>query len=415
MSGQARRVSALFYLAVLLITVVPGRAPAQSETATWTGTSGNWTTPSIWTTAPIAGLFPNNGQPAGTTYTVQVAGSGTITLNTTITVDQLGFNSGTITVPTAGLLNALVLNNNLTWGGGTFLGNAGGNSISVNANGGVTFPGGGLPILDAGALFIRGTTSTWSGGNITLQNGAILTNSFGSTLTASGNGTINLGGTSTLTSINNSGTFIKAGGTDMTAVMPPVTNNGVFAAATGLLTTNGIFTNNGTLLAAGGTIQINGPLNNLISGTLSGGTYQVQANSNLFLNGTVTTIRPNTTVGAGRIQFHLRADQLCQFHQRHVSADGRPIVHHCGQPYPWQHWTSHGRHLGRADRSQPGGQRQSEYQRAGTNSERSGHCFWNDGHQQHVLGRRRTASRGTNFCPLARPASSRSRASSVNR
>src|SRR5258708_5173186 len=80
-----------WFAAVLMVAAVPCLAPAQTQTATWTGATGNWDSPAIWTTSPQAGFFPNNGNPAGTIYNVQVSGGGTITLDVPIVIDQLTF------------------------------------------------------------------------------------------------------------------------------------------------------------------------------------------------------------------------------------------------------------------------------------------------------------------------------------
>ncbi len=286
MYARVRRLSSAigFGIVAVLAPVAPGRAPAQVVTANWLGTTGNWDNPNIWNTSPTAGLFPNNGQPSATnTYNTQVSGSGTITVDIPITVDQLQFQSGTI-----GASSGLTVNNTLTWTGGTF--STGG---TINANGGVSFPGGSTgPTLTGSNLSIGNvapTTSLWSGGNITMNG--ILFIVPGSTLQASSDGTMS--GTGTFFNA----TFIKSGGTGTTSINPDITNNGIFEAASGTVATTGQFVNNGgTVLASGGTLQINGTLVNLSSGTLTNGTYQVQANSSLTLPGSVTTIDTNTTV-----------------------------------------------------------------------------------------------------------------------
>ena len=275
---------------VLAIVGQPNQAWGQPQTAVWTDVDGNWNSPAIWTTAPIPNQFPNNGQPAGTTYSAQVAGSHTITLNVPITIDQLAFQSGTITTGAVGP-NTLSLVAGLTWTGGTFLGNE-----TVAANGGATFPGASGPVLDGATLLLGGSASTWSGGDITLQNGATLNNLASSVFTASGNGNLAVGIGSAAPVFVNSGTFIKSGGTTTTTISTVVTNAGTLQAATGVLQVTGPATNDGTLLAAGGALQITGPLSNLSGGTLTGGTYQVMANSSLSLNGPVLTIGPSTTV-----------------------------------------------------------------------------------------------------------------------
>jgi hypothetical protein len=63
-------------------------------TSTWNGTTGDWTNPAIWSTNPF---YPNNGNPPGTAYAVDMgSAAGTLTVNVPITVQSIGFSSGTI-------------------------------------------------------------------------------------------------------------------------------------------------------------------------------------------------------------------------------------------------------------------------------------------------------------------------------
>src|SRR6185369_16741527 len=73
-------------IAAAIGLAVPTAARAQTQANWLTGTSGNWTDPTLWSTNPN---FPNNGQPtAGTTYAANIAAAGTytVTLNAPVTV-----------------------------------------------------------------------------------------------------------------------------------------------------------------------------------------------------------------------------------------------------------------------------------------------------------------------------------------
>src|SRR5262249_41145133 len=77
--------------------------------ANWlSAVSGNWTTPSLWSTNPA---YPNNGS---VTYAPQIAATGaayTVSLTTSVTVDSLLLNSSTATLlVNGGMLNVGNLN-----------------------------------------------------------------------------------------------------------------------------------------------------------------------------------------------------------------------------------------------------------------------------------------------------------------
>jgi hypothetical protein len=78
---------------------VASPATAQLVTSTWNGSTGNWLDPSLWSPA-----VPNNGTPAGATYNVVANGSGAISLNQPVAIQQLSFPSGTIAVENQGSL-----------------------------------------------------------------------------------------------------------------------------------------------------------------------------------------------------------------------------------------------------------------------------------------------------------------------
>src|SRR5439155_15898469 len=156
--------------ALMLVTITFSSAgQAQVITATWTGASGNWTNPALWSTNPN---FPNTGNPPGATYDATVNGAGTLTLDAPIAVRGLTLQAGTVTGA-----NGLTLSGPLNWSGGTL-----GGTGPTAAGGGLVLSGAGTKTLDGRALTVGGSASTWSG-TLTMQNGAVLTNAAGSTIT----------------------------------------------------------------------------------------------------------------------------------------------------------------------------------------------------------------------------------------
>src|SRR5262245_20429766 len=75
---------------VLLATIaiaVWSPASRSQVISDWTGVSGNWTNPALWSTNPN---YPNNGNPPGATYAVRfVTQGGTLNVDTPITVQSL--------------------------------------------------------------------------------------------------------------------------------------------------------------------------------------------------------------------------------------------------------------------------------------------------------------------------------------
>ena len=83
--------------------------------ANWTGTTGNWSNGTNWSTNPN---FPNNGQPnPGDVYDAILANGGTITLDIPITIQKFTLSSGTLQGP-----ENLTLNETMLWSGGTISG-----------------------------------------------------------------------------------------------------------------------------------------------------------------------------------------------------------------------------------------------------------------------------------------------------
>src|SRR5262245_44976791 len=82
-------------LAVAAVALVAPAALAQ-VTSTWTGASGNWTNPAIWSTNPN---YPNNGMPPGALYDAFLQGSvaNVVTVDAPITIQRLLLARCTIT------------------------------------------------------------------------------------------------------------------------------------------------------------------------------------------------------------------------------------------------------------------------------------------------------------------------------
>jgi hypothetical protein len=274
----------------LLAVLLAAPATSAQIVATWTGATGNWTDPTLWSTNPN---YPNNGSPPGTTYNVVITGGGTVTLDAPIVVDQLLYRAGSIAGP-----NSLTLNAPLTWAGRAFTG-----SSSTVANGGATITGAtGSLRLDGGGLTPGGAASTWSSGTIQLNNGGSLTNAVGSVLTATGNDSITRLSSGAV-SFTNNGTFRKQGGTGTTTIGPNVsfTNTGTVDVQTGTLnidfsgssgSSTGAF-----MVASGATLQ-------LFTLSNSGGAYTLGTGSGLTgpglfrSNGNFVTVQGNLDIGA---------------------------------------------------------------------------------------------------------------------
>lgn len=197
--------------AVVLLALT---ATAQAQvTSTWNGTSGDWTNPALWSTNPF---YPNNGNPPGTTYAVNMgSGTGTLTMNVPITVQsmQMAFGStktvtgtGALTVLGQTLMNSAdaVFNVPLTTGslvlGGFNLRGSGPIAVTgsltafdnmlVSGSGPITVAGPfslsgvGQLTLDGRSLTLNGANNTWTGNSLQAQNGAVFTVGSGATLTS---------------------------------------------------------------------------------------------------------------------------------------------------------------------------------------------------------------------------------------
>jgi len=240
-------------------------AAGQVITSTWSGTSGNWTNPALWSTNPN---YPNNGNPPGTTYNAVINGSGTITLDASITIEQLAFQGGQIFAPFGGGSKPLTMNANMSWSGGTLIGQ----DLTVNANGGAALTG--SDDLLSGTLNLRGN-STVTG---LVSMGGQLVNDIAGTLTTLAGSRMDIptGGQPFL----NRGAFRVAGDTVLTGM----TSTGSVEVQSGVLTVR--LSQGGGL----GNITVSGPTTVAANATVS-----VAQQSSLNVTG------PGVLRGAGTI------------------------------------------------------------------------------------------------------------------
>ena len=89
-------------LSCLAALAVAGSARAADVTSTWAdSSSGNWNVAGNWTNAPVDGDFPHDGNGGVATYdaTINAAGGAyTVTLDASVTVEDLLLNSGNATL-----------------------------------------------------------------------------------------------------------------------------------------------------------------------------------------------------------------------------------------------------------------------------------------------------------------------------
>jgi hypothetical protein len=204
----------LLLAGVAVATATPA-ASAQVITSTWTGVSGNWTNPALWSTNPN---YPNNGNPPGVTYAVSFATQGgTLNVDTPITVQSLQHLLGSTNltgtqlnvvgqtqVETSGIkfdvpftTGSLVMDSATLDGSGpiTVNGGFGFSGGVVQGSGPFTVAGGvGLgstgspspPVLDGRSLTQTGGSGGWStASTFTMRNGAVFTVGPGSTFRVS--------------------------------------------------------------------------------------------------------------------------------------------------------------------------------------------------------------------------------------
>ena len=292
-----------------------------SGSINWTGGAGNnlWNTAGNWDTDMLPG--PSDSVCIGTAFV-----SATITVATTpVVISSLVSNANislttnfTVT-GTANFVNALAMSNAILAGAGAEtiggLLTLGGNSslcavvacnvtstAVTNANGGISYTGGGNVYLYGRTLNNAGT-ATWgtaSGYNFYLGYGAIVNNNSGGTWNYTNDyPTLNIttgGGT-----FNNAGTFEKTAGTNPTTVAPAFTNTGKVLGNSGTVSfTDLAGTSSGSWSAASGDALAldTGTTAASISGNLTG------AGTVNFSSGTIDIVAGASFTGTGALDIN---------------------------------------------------------------------------------------------------------------
>jgi hypothetical protein len=268
-------------------------------TATATG-SGNWSDSSIWNTTP-GGFAPNNG--TGSAAWTATIGSGTVTLDTAIVVQQFNFNGGILNGS-----NSLTVNGATTWAG-MYQGTG-----TINLNGGVNFVANGTAEINgASTVNVSGGATLTGTGNFNLYNGGTLNNLSGSLFDVQNDGSITNLGAGAAPSFSNAGTFRKSGGTGTSTVSVPFTNTGTVEGKSGTLNFTGGGSASGNALYAidagmtvgftDGTTIFSGN-----AGSTGAGTFRIaNASTTLTFNGTHTLAsavsfdQVSTVNGAGTV------------------------------------------------------------------------------------------------------------------
>lgn len=292
------------FLAAFWLGCILGAAPAADFTATWNGTSGNWSNASKWNTNP---LFPNNGNGGFTFDAVQNGGE--ITLDQNITIDGFTMNGGVLNGASALTTNTLLI----------FTGGGMDGSGAIHANGGVQFSGGNLKNI-YNRTFNIGANSTWTGGTLGLVNSNVVVQS-GATFTTDFDGTMdsNIVSFTGNFTVNSGGTFTKSGGSGATIIgtgtggangdnVAEVTfnnhgttnvNSGTLSLVGGGNSTGAFNVADGKTLSFGGIIAGGG---NIHVHDLSGSASVNAANATVMMTGGYTNLGATTTYNAGATQ-----------------------------------------------------------------------------------------------------------------
>jgi len=286
--------------------------------ATWiNAASGNWTTPSLWSTNPN---YPNNDTPSGAKYDAVISATGsayTPTISGNITVDSLILNSANATIKhTAGTLTA---GNGLTLQAGTYALSGSGTiqNTTVNGSGGqFTASGGSLDgvTLNADLHLLNGASVTVLN-SFTLNSTITFQGSLSSptlllsglpTLTGTGavvfdgftNGTVKQ--TSGTLTIDSGLTFRTGaqGGTIGNSAYPLIVNGTITAQSSvaGLRLVGTTVTNNGSLSAPGGPLVADNLINNMPISETNG---QLLLTGALVNNSTITATNGSISLGSG--------------------------------------------------------------------------------------------------------------------
>jgi hypothetical protein len=303
--------------AVFVLSVLTANAPAQVVTSVWNGATGNWIDPTLWSPA-----VPNNGTPPGATYNATVNGTGTLTVNSDIGIQQLTFPQGTINLQ-AGTLTANNTSNN---GGAIIVGSGATLRFSPPSATSSTF-GSSSSITGAGTVRFINSNLSYNGtynvsGTTEITNGqmALLGTNGSATMGAlalNGMSTIGVGSTLTV-----NGPMMWSGGEVFNISGAPrvdfvLNGGGAFTGTTGNMVMSSLSgfratLNHGETIWSGGNIVV-GPLNSLTNAadsilTITGdnmirGTELTQQFSFVNNAGLIRKVggTGTTQLGAGRI------------------------------------------------------------------------------------------------------------------
>src|SRR5580698_4421784 len=287
-----------------------------SGSINWTGAAGNnlWNTAGNWDTDMLPG--PSDSVCIGTAFvssTITVAGA-QVVISSLVSNANISLTTNFTVTGTANFVNALTMSNAILAGAGAEtiggLLTLGGNSYLcavaacnatstavTNANGGISYAGGGNVYLYGRTLNNPGT-ATWgtaSGYNFYLGYAAIVNNNAGAIWNYTNDyPTLNIttgGGT-----FNNAGTFEKTGGTNSTTVSAAFTNTGKVLGNSGTLGFSDLAgTSSGSWSAASGDTLVldTGTTAASISGNISG------AGTVNFSSGTIDIVAGATFTGTG--------------------------------------------------------------------------------------------------------------------
>lgn len=286
---------------------------------TWVGGSGDWDTPSHWSTGSLPtpaddvlintpSVTVTHSQSANdsvrtlTSRALLDFSAGSLSLETTSTLSAgLIFSGGTLTGP-----GNLTILRKLDWTGGTMSGSgattlAPGCTVSIDGNSSV-------------AMIERTLTNmsvaTWSGSNdLYLQDGAVFKNAAGASFLVKNNHTVfNNGGTSPM--FINNGSFIKSSSTGTTTMGVPFTSTSLLDIQSGELLLNGGTNNLGGTVIGNGTLAF-GPSSTQVSGVFGvNGTVEIDDSAtvsfdssihikNLNLSGGILTGLGTVTINPG--------------------------------------------------------------------------------------------------------------------
>jgi hypothetical protein len=200
--------------------MLAGGVRASEITSTWSGSTGNWTDPTQWSTNPN---YPNNGTPTGTTYdaVINAPGTGayTVTLNSNVTTDSVTLDSANATLAqTGGMLTTVALNISA----GTYLFSGGFLQLTsslVNA-GTIKATNGGTLSFFGSVNNTGGTTVVDPGSEVVLDPPTFTPSQIGNIV--NNGGTVVLGGL-----LNNTGNTLTFGGPTGTWILSDLVQNGI--------------------------------------------------------------------------------------------------------------------------------------------------------------------------------------------